>query len=490
MNKNKLLIVFGILFFSLSASAQQFSQYNTGTLYDSFENPSQRSFIPDSSRQYAFNFLIPNFNVNTYLTGNAQRTFKSKLFGSNSQYYTDNLQIGQGKYNHFNANINAYAIMFKLFSSFNGDVEIGFSAQTKAEARGLFSDESFALLNGTRNFPNDNYTNIFNDNYRYQAYHQISFSYRERVNKKIAVGFKISALLGIEYQEFNINHSQVTFDRTNPNNPSALLGLTGRYYANYIPGQRDARDYLPNLRNPGAAISFGLSYITDDRVTIQGNIKDLGFIHWSNRSATYDFNNSGMINNLGSQHFADTLYNRVRTIMQDNNNKTVKPLTTATNGLAELSATKSYWIGYGNTWKYSPTLIASKALFYPDFKGALVNHFNYRGLFTATLTTSYDDMHFFNIGTQLMIKSPNTEFYIGTERLTNTSKLAAAALHNNSQINQVGNYSGGDFYLGFTLKFGRVIEHPMNASIIPMGEKGFFGRLFGRLFKTSTNKGV
>jgi hypothetical protein len=58
----------------------------------------------------------------------------------------DNLQIGEGKFNHFNANINAYAIMFKLFTSFNGDVEIGFSAQTKGEARGRFSDESLAHI--------------------------------------------------------------------------------------------------------------------------------------------------------------------------------------------------------------------------------------------------------------------------------------------------------------------------------------------------------
>jgi hypothetical protein len=490
MNRNKLLIVFGILFFSLSASAQQFSQYNTGTLYDSFENPSQRSFIPDSSRQYAFNFFIPNFDVNTYVTGNAQRALKTRVFGDNKQYDTRNLQIGQGKFNNFNANINAYAIMFKLFTSFNGDVEIGFSAQTKAEARGRFSDESIALLNGAQNFTNNVYNNILNDNYRYQAYHQIGFSYRERINKKVALGFKISALLGIQYSQFNIAQSQLAFDHTNPTDPKALLALAGRYYASYIPGHRDTRDYLPNFRNPGAAVSLGLSYITDDRVTIQGNIKDLGFIHWNNRSMTYDFNNSGVIDDAGSKNFASALYDGVHNIMQDDNHKTVKPLTTATNGLAELSATKNYWIGYGNTWKYSPTLVASKELFFSGFTGALVNHFNYRGIFTATLTTSYNAMNFFNIGTQLMIKSSNTEFYIGTERLTNTGRLALAAVNNNTQINHVGNYSGGDFYLGFTMKFGHVIEHPMNASVIPMGEKGFFGRLFGRLFKTKENKGI
>jgi hypothetical protein len=59
-----------------------------------------------------------------------------------------------------------------------------------------------------------------------------------------------------------------------------------------------------------------------------------------------------------------------------------------------------------------------------------------------------------------------------------------AALHNEAQIERVGNYSGGDIYLGFTLKFGHVIEHPMNASTVPMGEKGFLGSLLNRLFKS------
>ncbi|MDN5284773.1 MAG: hypothetical protein JWR38_1047 [Mucilaginibacter sp.] len=476
---NKVLIVFCLIFFSLSVSAQQFSQYNTNTLFDSFENPSQRSFIPDSSKGMAFNFLIPNFNVNTYLTGNMQQGIKTRLFSKDALYNTDNLKIGQGKYNHVNANVNAYAIMFKLFTSLNGDVEIGFSAQTKAEGRGYFSDESLALFGGSQNFTNNSYSNIFNDNYRYQTYHQLGFSYRERVNKKIALGFKISALLGIQYQRVDITESQINFNRATD---QATLGLQGRYYDSFIPGHITAHDYLPTLRNPGAAITLGGSYITDDHITIQANIKDLGFIHWSKRSTVYDFNNSATINNLSTAPSReDTIFNTTRKLIKTNG--TVQSFTTPINGHAELSATKSYWLDYNNLFKYSPTLILSKELFFSGFTGALVNHFKYKN-FTVTLTTSYDDMKFFNLGTQFMVKSSNVEFFIGTDRLTNTGSLAMAAFHNENQINHIGNYTGGDLYLGFALKFGHLIEHPMNASTIPMGEKGFLGRLFGRLFKT------
>ncbi|WPU96789.1 DUF5723 family protein [Mucilaginibacter sabulilitoris] len=480
---NKIYIVFCLLFFffSLSVSAQQFSQYNTGTLYDSFENPSQRSFIPDSSRQYAFNFLIPNFDANTYVTGNIQPGLKSRLFSRTAFYDTEGLKIGKGQYNHFNANVNAYSIMFKVFTSLNGDVEMGFSAQTKVESRGLFSDESLALLNGVNNFHANSYSDIFNDTYRFQAYHQLSFSYRERINNKFALGFKVSGLLGIQYQQIDIVESHISFNREVPTQPTALLYLRGRYYDSYIPGQMTAHDYLPTFRNPGAAVSLGASYKTDDRITIQANVKDLGFIHWSKRSAIYDFNNSEPINDLTSTHREDTLYNRTHKLLK--NNGTVQSFTTPINGRAELSATKSYWLGDGNNLKYTPTLIASKELFYAGFTGALVNHFQF-GKFTATLTTSYDDMKFFNLGTQFMVKSPNVEFFVGTDRLINTGRFALASLHNDAQIQHEGDYSGGDLYLGFSLKFGHVIEHPMNASSIPMGEKGFFGRLFGRLFKT------
>ncbi|SDD93780.1 hypothetical protein SAMN05216464_10394 [Mucilaginibacter pineti] len=476
---NKILIVFCFILFSLSVSAQQFSQYNTGTLYDSFENPSQRSFIPDSSREYAFNFLFPAFNVNSYITGHVQQSLKSRFFQKPATYNSGNLTIGRGNYNHVNANANAYAIMFKMFTSLNGDVEIGFSAQTRAEVRGLLSDESIAILdNNPALFPKDEYSNIFNDHYQYQAYNQFGFSYRERINKKFAIGFKASLLLGVQYQKFDITQSHITFDKPTE---TAVLALQGRYYDSYIPGPSTARDFLPTFRSPGASVSFGTSYITDDRITLQANVKDLGFIHWSKRSAISDFNSSEVLKDLNLPSREDTIYNRTYKIL--NSNRVTQSFTTKTNARAELSATKSYWIDDDNQYKYSPTIIASKELFYTGFTGALVNNFQHNNLMIG-LTTTYDDMKLFNLGGQFMIKSPNAEFYIGSERLLNTGRLALASAGNQTQIDHRSNYTGGDIYMGFTLKFGYVVEHPMNASVIPMGEKGFFGRLFGRLFKT------
>src|SRR5258708_39933400 len=129
----KLLLFLFLSLFSVKIFAQQFSLYNTGTLYDSFENPSQRAFVPDTSKMYAFNFL-PNLNASFLLTGDAQASLVSRMFGS--KYNNAALLIGSGKYNYANINANAYALMFKTFASLQGDEEVGFFLETRAEGRG------------------------------------------------------------------------------------------------------------------------------------------------------------------------------------------------------------------------------------------------------------------------------------------------------------------------------------------------------------------
>jgi hypothetical protein len=475
----KILLVLCLSLVTVKIFAQQFSQYNTNTLYDSFENPSQKAFVTDTSKKFAFNFLIPNFDANLLLTGNTQATLKSRAFLN--AYNNSALQINESKYNHTNVNANVYLGMLKMFASLDGDEEIGISAQVRAEGKGLLSDESIALFNGAGSFNGGQlYSNIFNSNYYYQTYDQISFSYREKFNNKFAFGIKLSALSGVQYQKLEVTGSNAAFDK---GNDLADVGLSGVYHSSYVPGSIDSRDYLPIFRNPGASVSLGTSYKTNDNFFLQANIKDLGFIHWSSRSTVYNFNNIAVIRGLSTPAREDSVYNKISDIVH--NNGTVGSFTTPTDGRVELSAMKSFWIdGDNHTLKYSPTLIASKELFYNGFTAALVNPFQYQD-YIITLTTSYDELKIFNLGLQFMYKTPNVEFFIGTDRLMQTASLAQDAISKSaSGINTPSSSTGADIFLGFSLKFGEVIEHPMNASTIPTGEKGFLGRLFARLFKT------
>jgi hypothetical protein len=471
----KYLLAFPLLLFTLHSFGQQFSQYNTGTLYDSFENPSRASFIPDSSRKYAFNFFLPNFSINSFLTGNSQVPLKTRAFLGN--YTTTNLKFGENRFNRINANINYYSIMYKAYTNLDGDAEIGISAQTKAEVRGLFSDESVALFNGPPAFADDHYDNIFNNSGTYQAYHQVSFSYRERINKKIAVGVKLSALMGIRYQKIDVATSALDIDRPND---QAFLTMTGKYKLNYVPGGFTTHDYLPTFRNPGAAIGAGVSLRTRDAFNLQFNVKDLGFIRWSSRSSTYNFASMDTISAFSSGRRERNIYEAAKNVAKTN--EVLGSFVTATNAKFEISANKTYWLDYNSQYRYSPTLIISKEVFFDGFTAALVNPITHNN-YTLTFTTAYNNYKLLSLGGQFMIKTPNAEFFVGSERLFQTGSLVLASAKSNSQINRNGSYTSADIFLGVTFKFGPLIEHPLNASFIPIENKpGFFKRIFSRIF--------
>lgn len=469
----KLLVISCLLLSVVKLFGQQYSQYSTGTLYDSFENPSQRSFIPDSSRAIASNFFIPNFSATFFVTGNAQDALLDRIFSG--YYNTAALKVGEGKYSRIQSNANVYWAMLKIFTGLNGNREIGFSISSRAEARGYVTDESVALFNGPANFSQPVYTNTFNDNYSYQVYHQFSFSYREQLTPRFALGVKLSALMGLAYSKININQSQIVFD---PANDAATIWLSGV-------GQTSDQLRKFNFSNPGLAITIGTGYTNRDGYHFQYNLKDLGVIRWAGGSYSSEFANEGTeITGISSPQRETNIINAVTNITSGN--KIGRGFYTKTNAIAEVSVNKNYWIDYDHRFKFSPTVIASKELFYDGFRGAAVVPFSYNN-YTITATTSYHTMGLFNFGGQFMYKTPNAEFYIGTERFYQTGRSILMLARNNQEHEQVrrsrGTYSGADVFLGVSFKFGNVIEHPMNASFIPDGEVGFFGRIWNKIFK-------
>ena len=476
------LFVFILLFSTIKIFGQHFSQYNTGTLYDSFENPSQRAFIPDSSRMFSFNFLVPNLNGNFLLNGDAQATLKSRYFLN--MYNNTLLKLGQGQLNNVNGDANIYLFMAKLFLSFDGDEEIGFSIQSRAEGKGIFSDDAISLLNGTQGFSNNTtYPNAFNGNFYYQTYNQVSFTYKEKIDDQITVGAKGSILLGTAYSNLDVVNSNGSF---NTNTGSAYLALQGHYKSAYQPSQANSSYFSPNFRNPGLAISVGTTYKAGDGYVLQGNIKDLGHIHWSGLSNFYKFNSSGTISGSGTTTKEDSVYHLASSIVH--NNLAQGAFSTPIDGKAELSISKNYWIN-GEEIKYSPTFVASKELFYRGYAVAWVNPFQYRD-YVVTLTPAYDNLNTFTMGLQFMMKTPNFEFFIGSDKIIQSLGLLGDKISHPAQFTDNPAFTGGSIFLGFSLKFGDVIEHPMNAAYVPGGfnHNGFFRNLFEKIFKKNDVK--
>jgi hypothetical protein len=476
----KSILVWCFILLTIKVFGQQFSQYNTGSLYDSFENPAQRAFIPDTTKNFAFNFLLPNFSSNFFLAGNAQQGAKTRAFSS--YYNTANLKTGEQAYNRINLNVNNYALMFKVFVSEYGDQEVGVFFNTKGEMRGVATDETLGLFNGFTNFPENSYNNIFNNSAFYQAYHQVGFTYREQVSKRFAFGVKLSALSGLSYRKVNITQSSISFDRTLD---QATLSLEGNSTFNRLTGLSTFQKLGPSFLNPGAAISVGTMYQDESGYKWQVNVKDLGFIRWNNNSKTGTFGSSALIRGFSSAEREKNITHSLDSLTSGS--EKTGGFTSHTNGLLEVSINKTYLLSEDERFKFSPTLIGSKELMYSGFTAALVAPVQ-MGKYTATLMGSYNDLKLFSIGAQFMVKKDNSEFFIGSERLFQSialAQFAASPPPGDKQpqivVNQ-NSYSGMDFFIGVSFKFGTTIERRLNASYIPDGEKGFLGRTWDKLF--------
>ena len=461
-----LFLCFVFLFAAFIAHGQQIAQYNTGTLFDSFENPAQRAFIPDSSRQFAFNFFVPNAEANSAFKGNGRQSLLSLI--NHGTYNSNNLSNGFGRQNTFNLNTNTYWFMLKVYTRLDGDQEWGISAQTKADGRANFTDETLLLLDSYKNFDNSrNNTNLFNGQLIGEAFHQFSLAYRKKVSPEIAFGVKLSALLGIYYNQFNIDHSAFTVDK---NSTVANLFLQGNYTTTNL--NRFAKSDLVGFKNPGVAVTFGMQAQLENGILVQGNIKDLGFIRWHNTSVI-NFNGTETIDRIATtRNNSDRILTEVDSLVAQN--ASLHAVYKAVNSRADISVSKKYNLGWPEFF-VTPTLLVSKNIFYNGINAAFINHFNYKILWFTALA-SYNNYGIWNIGTQLMIKSPNAEFFIGTEQLSRSTRFF--------DENNTAYRSGINAFIGFSAKFGRLIEHPASASYVPMGnERGFFNRLWLRIFK-------
>ncbi|MGV3547711.1 MAG: DUF5723 family protein, partial [Pedobacter sp.] len=283
-----LLLVFLIVVFSFNAKSQQYALFNTKTLFDSFENPAQKSFVLDSSRQFASNFLIPYMDLSSLSKGNSNEAIKNLVKRGYSQTrlgeFTDPKTMRE--------DINVYLLAIRLFKYHKYHSEMGFSWQIRSQtqidydeklSRGLFYDTFMQFTTIPR-------VNIFNNNGKLQTYHQLSFTYRENYTKRWALGAKVSLLSGIGYAEFNASKSSATVTAA-----AIDVDMAAKFRLNYPEGgEFNFKSALP-FKNLGASITLGTTYTTKSGIFMMANVKDLGFIRWGKNSYAGSFYTTGSI---------------------------------------------------------------------------------------------------------------------------------------------------------------------------------------------------
>lgn len=442
------------LLLSLSSSftyAQQFGLTNTRTLVDGFENPAQKTFQVDSSRKYAFNFLIPAVSLHSAFTGPAQQSFKDLVF---KRVINGDLPIGQDQSNELLLNSNNYILTFRTFQNIYWDREIGLSWQIRQSGRVRTTNETLVLIDNVDRFstPEQLATEgLFNNKGLQQLYHQFSLSYREDLDKRTGVGLKLSALSGILYNKFETTRSAI---RTGTD--GHLVTLNGTYRSNAGFDSLDlAREAVPAFRNPGVSVSLGIRHQAPGGWNVMGNLKDLGMIRWHRSSRTYSFDGDLPVGNTNTPAGRKDFLKEMKKFIKENTEE--RGFFAPTDAKAEILIERDL------DW-YRPNLILSKSLFYPGGNIALVNHFRVRS-FIFTALGDYNLNRYFQLGGQALYKTPNFEWFIGSDQLFKTYYSAKNLLGKTADNGR--GYTGASIYFGMGFRFGRVQEHPLNARSIP-----------------------
>lgn len=467
LSRNIFALVIVLLISIVSSKAQQFSLYNSRTLYDSFENPSQRAYQVDTSRRVAFNFFIPTISFNTTFSGPAESAFKTLIY--NGLFNGRDLILGQNKRNVFTMNSNNYIAMLRILKSVKKYQEIGISWQIRSDSRSEVTNEVFAVFDDYRIFDGNSTSDLFNINAYNQNYHQFSLAYRQNPTKRLAIGAKFSLLSGISYSYLKVTKSDIEIDEVSD---EMAVSLSGILRSSFKFDNFQSEMIKPNFKNPGLSLTASASYKYRNGWFVMANLKDVGFIKWNKKSFQYNFDTGKMIiDNASSEsadeRLADSIDNNISSLSKN------KSYLSVLNGKAEVLINKNF----GN---YRPNLILSKSIYYKGGDIALVNNFHVKK-YVFTGMADYNTNGFLQLGGQFMIKKPNIEFYAGSDHLVKTIELFKNMT--GTQNSYSGGYTGASFYMGFAVKFGKVLEHPANATQIPGFIKDPDGGFLKKLIK-------
>ncbi|MEJ7558899.1 MAG: DUF5723 family protein [Pedobacter sp.] len=456
-----------VLCFSFGrVDAQQFGLFNTNTMFDGFENPAQKTFQLDYSKQFSSNFLLPTFGVTGSNKGN--NDFIRKLVGEGI-YSTNNIALGANQFNRISVSSNIYLATLRIFHSYKYQKEIGLSWQVRSEGWADLTNETLAIFDSFRRFEQNGLTNIdgaFNSKGLAQSYHQFSWSYRENYDKQLAFGAKLSFLSGINYNKLDITESSFSQPGVGEN---IEVKLNGTYRASFLIGDEFERNDLnPSFKNPGFSITLGTAYTAKNGTFVMANLKDLGVIRWGKTSAVTSFNHIIPVE-LGPNTTSKDVENQITdAVLQDS---TRKAFYAPTNAKVDFLISKTF--GF-----YTPSIILSKNLFYRGGDVAWVNKFDYND-FSLSAVPNYNIDGLMLFGMQGMYKTPNFEIYLGSDNLFKTISQYNSITAQDATIGS--GYNSASFYMGVGIKFGRIVEHPQNSSTMPGingNESSFFGRIF------------
>mgnify|MGYP006282369777 CR=1 FL=1 len=184
----------------------------------------------------------------------------------------------------------------------------------------------------------------------------------------------------------------------------------------------DVAALLFNRKNPGLSLDFGARYRYTEQIDFFASILDLGFIRWRNNlnnvSVDQGFRFTGLSEeDLGSENYLDALIDSISSSWEMNTSS--EPYTTW--------LPLKFYAGarYKLNQRFSAGMLSRTLLFrerlYPSF--TLSAHAQFLDAFSFTLSYSYRNYSFNNLGVGFSIQNKSAQFYAVTDNLLALSPL-------------------------------------------------------------------
>lgn len=273
-------------------------------------------------------------------------------------------------------------------------------------------------------------------------YREWAFGVSRLMDENLTLGAKMKVLFG--KAQVQTSQSDLALFTDNPvfyltgtssfkGNLSPLvadIANNGKINSLSLPPDASAVSLLLNRKNKGLALDFGVIYNLDDKITLHGSLLDVGFIRWAyapvNLKESSNFKYAGIYYNSrlsfdqNVQNMGDSL------TLSYKFSKTTQPYTS-------FIAPKLYM---GATYELLPTvntgLILRNELYHKKLLTSATASVNawYRNYFAGSLSWSYINGSFANVGGGISLRTPNFGFYTIADNVYGAFKYKSARILN------------------------------------------------------------
>lgn len=441
------------------ASAQRLSVFGTGTMFEALENPAV-GVLNRNCNLFQFNCFIPSVAADGRYFGDADTLVRNYgLNGSKAIYNWPPLDNPQ-KLNYGVAVGSINWLTAKVMLDYRTGSELLIEMSTKGYGSGDLKNEAISAFNkgnlGVGSYPNQFLTNSYGSSYT-----QVAFGYRRDINDFLSAGIKLGYVSGINYGDLQFTNTRMDIQQSlsTPDENQLYLSLTGTSKLLGKTESFEAKDFLPNFKNPGLTISAGVNGRINDDWEASLYLKDAGFINWKDNNKAKIYDGRRYINGvLLKDYSSDSL----KTLLKFND-------TTATTEHFRTSLPARLEGGVSGyiTHYLRSAVFVSMPLKDLQTDIALINDFYYKD-YHFILQAQYNTHNTFQVGTHIMIKSPIVDFIVGSDNLLGTIKLAKAANEDTEYYYDSRTTANVNF--GLVFKFGKCY-YSETAVSVPMDDK-------------------